>query len=82
MGYKTDQLHLTHRGRSFHFVSYEGVHANPAKQLLERPAMWFLMSGGKRWEVMPEAPELERKDLDQLLGRWLDENVFARAKPA
>ena len=30
--YKVDQRHLNHRGRLFHFVSYEGQPANPKKE--------------------------------------------------
>ena len=77
MAYKTDQHRLVHRGRSFHFVSYEGVLANPSKELIATPATWFLMNGGKRWAVMPQVLDQEATDLDTHLGLWLDEHVFA-----
>lgn len=77
MGYKTDQCHLVHRGRAFHFVSYEGQLANPSRQQAATPATWFLMNAGKRWAVMPEVPDQGRAELDELLGHWLDEHVFS-----
>ena len=58
--YKILQRHLSHRGRSFHFVSYEGHPANPAKQINAAPPTWFLIASGKRWEVMTEALVAER----------------------
>jgi hypothetical protein len=77
MGYKTDQQHLVHRGRAFHFVSYEGLIANPKKEQEATPDTWFLMCAGKRWAVMPQVAEQARSELDAQLGRWLDENIFS-----
>lgn len=74
--YKVEQRRLTHRGREFHFVSYEGQVANPARH---QPAMvptWFLMSAGKRWAVMPHDPGHEALELDRLLSQWLEVHVF------
>ena len=76
MAYKTDQHRLVHRGRSFHFVSYEGLLANANKEQVATPPTWYLMSGGKRWAVMPQVPDQQPTDLDEQLGRWLDEHVF------
>jgi len=69
--YKVQQRQLTYRGRAFHFVSYEGQRANPARGKLASPATWFLMSAGTRWEVMPEVLGQETEELDQRLLEWL-----------
>lgn len=73
---KTDQRHLTHRGRRFHFVSYEGIPANPGRLQLATGPAWFLMSAGKRWSVMPNEPGIGPDELDRQLTDWLDGNVF------
>ena len=77
MSRHTVQQHrLTHRGREFHFVAYEAQPANPARGDEGAPPTWFLMSSGKRWNVMPivsDQPEAER---DKKLALWLDRNVF------
>jgi len=75
---KTDQRRLTHRGRQFHFVSYEGHPGNPSKLVAATGPTWFLMSAGKRWEVMPSDPALEPAQVDLLLTQWLDTHVFAQ----
>jgi len=78
--YKIEQRRLTHRGREFHFVSYDGQPPNPARnQPGTRPA-WFLMNAGKRWKVMPHRPGLEPEELDQRLIQWLEEKVFSRRR--
>jgi hypothetical protein len=74
--YKIQQRHLSHRGRSFHFVSYEGHPANPAKQIHAAPPTWFLITAGKRWEVMVEDPGQSSEQCDRRFMAWLDENVF------
>lgn len=79
--YKTDQRRLLHRGREFHFVSYEGQHANPARGIEETPANWCLMIAGKRWEVMPQVAEQEPGELEEQLHAWLDENLPAGRQP-
>ena len=75
-GYKTDQLHVIHRVRSFHFVSYEGKHADPAKSVVAVPPTWFLMSAGKRWEVMTQFDSEVAGDIEAHLVKWLEDNVF------
>jgi hypothetical protein len=75
--YKTDQQRLQHRGREFHFVSYEGRGADPAKNIEAVPPTWFLMAGGKRFPVMPQVAGLEVGQLHQKLIDWLDENMPA-----
>jgi hypothetical protein len=77
--YKTQQLRLLHRGRSFHFVSYEGQPADLKKQLAEQPPTWFLMLAGKRWKVGPQVGEAAPGELDRQFGEWLDAHVFSGA---
>jgi len=72
-----EQVRLTHRGRSFHFVSYEG---HPGSLKRSEPATdpaWFLMSAGTRWQVMPHHAGQEPGERDRLLTAWLDGHVFA-----
>ncbi len=75
-GYRNEQHRLSHRGRTFHFVSYEGAPANPAKELPATQPTWYLMSGGKRWEVMPHLPGQDVAERDRLFVEWLDAKVF------
>jgi len=74
---KTQQRHLVHRGREFHFVSYEAQLANAKRQQEAMGPSWFLMSAGKRWAVMPHQPDQEPAELDRLLASWLETHVFA-----
>lgn len=80
--YKTDQRFVVHRGRTFHFVSYEGQVANQARSQEAVPATWFLMGAGKRFAVMPQEPIDAQTDVDGLLVRWLDENIFGATSEA
>lgn len=75
--YKTNQRRVRHRGREFHFVSYEGVAANPRLGSPATQATWFLMCAGKRWDVMLEQADVSETDLDLQLSNWLDVNIFA-----
>jgi hypothetical protein len=75
--YKVEQHRLTHRGRGFHFVSYEGAPANLAKQLAAVEPTWFMMCAGKRWAVMPHRVGQDPAELDRLFVEWLDGHVFA-----
>ncbi|HXY30477.1 MAG TPA: hypothetical protein VEI06_07185 [Gemmatimonadaceae bacterium] len=74
---KIEQRRLTHRGRVFHFVSYEEQPANPARLQLAVPPSWFLMNAGKRWLAIPHRAGQDPAELDALLSGWLDEHVFA-----
>ena len=71
--YKTDQHHIVHRGREFHFVSYEGSTANPRTGADAQPAAWYLMRAGKRF---PAIPQVQDGDPVPALVRWLDINIF------
>ncbi len=75
--YKTDQCRILHRGKEFHFVSYEGIEANLAKNLSAAPAMWYLMRAGHRHAVMAQIVGQEALERDRLLAEWLDTEVFA-----
>ncbi len=77
--YKTDQCRLLHRGREFHFVSYEAHEANPARNEVGAPAMWFLMRAGHRHAVMPQVVGQELPERDRQLTDWLDAEVFVAA---
>lgn len=76
-GFKLEQRRLQVRGREFHFVSYEGQDANPARKQEAMPPTWFLINSGKRWAVMPHQPEQDTNELEQQLTTWLESNVFA-----
>jgi len=80
--YKTDQRRVVHRGREFHFVSYDGVAADPRRGLAATPATWFLMMAGKRWSVMPQTPGQPSADLERELHEWLDLHVGSRPASA
>ena len=75
--YKTGQRRVVHRGREFHFVSYEGMPANPRNHTPATVAAWYLMSAGKRWVVMTQECDLTEAALDSALAGWLDANIFA-----
>ena len=71
------QVRVTHRGREFHFVSYEPI-VTPANRLLApSPWTWYLMNEGKRLEVMPHTPDQSPEELEQHLVRWLESYVYA-----
>ncbi|MGH7586892.1 MAG: hypothetical protein ACREMH_11645 [Gemmatimonadales bacterium] len=75
--YKTDQRRVLHRGREFHFVSYDGVPANVRLGLEATLPTWCLMRAGKRWTVIPQLHDQADGDLEVALREWLDANVFA-----
>lgn len=74
--YKTDQLHLVHRGRKFHFVSYEARQANLKTGETAMPASWFLMCSGKRMPAIAQVQDQTPEAIVAALTRWLDETVF------
>jgi len=78
-GYKVEQRRVTVRGRGFHFVSYEGTPANAHKQLAATVPMWFMMSAGKRWAVMPQQVGQDPLELDRLFTAWVEAHVFSQA---
>lgn len=76
MGFKNEQRRLDHRGRVFHFISYEAREANAAKNLPALPASWYLVSSGNRWPAIPLVPAQPLADLDASLAAWLDTAVL------
>jgi hypothetical protein len=78
-GYKTQQHRLIRRGRTFHFVSYDGQPADLKHSQPETVPSWFLMLAGKRWVVSPQAAVAEPAELDRQFGEWLDAHVFSGA---
>jgi hypothetical protein len=77
--YRVEQRRITHRGRTFHFVSYEGQPGNEARNQPATVAAWFLVSGGYRREVMPQQPDQDVEELDRMLAEWLETHVFAES---
>lgn len=80
--YTIEQRHLIHRGRSFHFVSYDGQPGNAGKGMAATAPAWYLMTEGKRREVMPHVPGQPEDVVDIALVAWLDENAFGGAAPS
>jgi hypothetical protein len=74
--HKVEQRRLHHRGREFHFVSYDAQVANERRGEPAIPPMWYLMIEGKRRPVLPHVPGQELIELDGALLRWVDEQVF------
>lgn len=75
--YKTDQHRFVHRGKTFHFVSYEAQVANQRTGQAAVPATWFLMASGKRWPALAQIPNQDPEVVIRALTRWLDQNIFA-----
>ena len=80
--HKVEQRRLSHRGREFHFVSYDAQIANERRGVEAVPPMWYLMNEGKRRPVLPHVPGQELVELDDALLRWVDEQVFGTKAPA
>lgn len=74
--YRNVQRHIVHRGREFHFVSYEGTPADARREVEATPPTWFLLNAGKRWPVMPHDIDESEEDVERRLIAWLDSNVF------
>jgi hypothetical protein len=73
--YRVEQRRVSHRGREWHFVSYEGIVEK--KTGVEHPPMWYLMASGKRWEVMEQVRGQDAVELDRMFVKWLDRTIFA-----
>ena len=78
--FKPQQRHLTIKGRTFHFVSYEGSPANLRKAQLPYPPMWYLMVEGRRFPVFPCDANLSLPQIDELLGAWAVDNAMGPVK--
>lgn len=75
--FRHEQRRLTHRGRDFHFVSYEAHRPNPARHELAMPDTWYLVSSGNRWPAIPYVLAQPMAELDAALVAWLEAVVFA-----
>lgn len=80
--FKPQQRHITIKGRTFHFVSYEGQPADVRRSLAERPAMWYLMVEGRRFPAFPCDPTKPLTEIDQLLSRWAEDNATGPVQQA
>ncbi len=78
--FKTDQRHVTYRGRDFHFVSYDGEPANERLGRIATEPSWYLINAGKRWLVMPHVSGQPEASLELALQAWLDVHVFGEAQ--
>jgi hypothetical protein len=79
--YKSEQRRLSHRGRMFHFVSYEGRPANAKKNERAEAPAWFLMGPARRWRVMPQVVDQPEAETETRLIAWLERNVFSPEGP-
>ena len=82
--FKPQQRYLTIRGRTFHFVSYEGRPANVRRAEESLPPMWFLMVEGRRCPVLPWDAGQSLADVDGALTAWAEDNALGpvQAGPA
>jgi len=75
--YRTEQRYVLHKGREFHFASYEGQPADPRKSLAATPPSWYLINAGKRWAVIPQIADESEEEIHRRLVEWLETNVFS-----
>lgn len=71
-----------HRGRQFHFVSYDATPANERRGEEAVPAMWYLMNEGKRHQAILLRKEQDPEELDRELIDWLGREIFDEADEA
>ncbi|HEY5220165.1 MAG TPA: hypothetical protein VIJ16_10175 [Gemmatimonadaceae bacterium] len=74
--FKVEQRRIEHRGRQFHFVSYDATPANERRGEIAVPAMWYLMNEGKRHQAIPLRKEQDPEEVDRELIRWLGREIF------
>ena len=74
--YKFEQRRLLHRGREFHFVSYDAHPANERRGEVAMPPMWYLMNEGKRRPVMEQVAGTPVDEIDRALVRWIDSEIY------
>jgi hypothetical protein len=79
--YKFEQRRLIHRGREFHFVSYDAQIANERRGDVAMPPMWYLMNEGKRRPVMEQIPGMAIEDLDRALLAWVEAEIYSAVGP-
>jgi hypothetical protein len=74
--YKFEQRRLIHRGREFHFVSYDAHPANERRGETAMPPMWYLMNEGKRRPVMEQVAGTPVEELDRTLLQWVETEIY------
>ncbi|HEX9692615.1 MAG TPA: hypothetical protein VGA22_10995 [Gemmatimonadales bacterium] len=74
--YLVEHRHITLGDREFHFVSYEGEPAKPARNQPGTADKWFLVNAGYRREVMMQDPEHTPEDIDRLLTEWIEAHLL------
>lgn len=79
--YQNQQRRLAHRGRRFHFISYDAQDADLKKKIAAMPATWYLESSGNRWPSIPQIPGQPEAELDAQLAQWLEAYVFVAGPP-
>ena len=79
--YQHEQRRLEHRGRRFHFISYDAQDADLKQKTVAMPATWYLASSGNRWPAIPQTVEQSKAELEALLTVWLEDFVFAPSPP-
>ena len=79
--FRNEQRRLSHRGRDFHFVSYEARPANLARKEDAMPDTWYLVSTNNRWPAIPLLPDQPEPELIAALVLWLETSVFADPLP-
>lgn len=77
--YQNQQRRLAHRGRRFHFISYDAQDEDAKKKIPAMPATWYLESSGNRWAAIPQVIGQPEAELDALLAAWLEAHVFTIA---
>jgi hypothetical protein len=75
--YRVEQRRLEHRGREFHFVSYQARPHNARRGEDAHPDMWFLINDGKRYPVMAQVPGQLDEEIEQALRAWVDDFIHA-----
>lgn len=81
--FKPQQRHLVIRGRTFHFVAYEGVPANPRRESAAVEPMWYVMIEGRRLAVAEWDASQTEAQVDAALSAWAEEALGpADAAPA
>lgn len=77
-----EQRRLSHRGRSFLFVSYDAEDARASKGIPARGPTWYLVSANNRWPAIPYLAGQPLPEVDALCIAWLEDVVFAPVAPA
>lgn len=73
--YRVEQRQISHHGRVFQFVSYDGHRGDVAQGQDALQAMWFVMCEGTRWEVGPQLMGERPEETDRRLLDWLERHV-------